>query len=90
MSPRSKPRFAARLAAERIADRANLGNKSNETQTAAQLDVAARYAYLAARAYDYEMNFDESEKSMHKVSTGWQLRNVSTMSMRCRWWALVR
>lgn len=29
--------------AERIADRANLGNKSNETQTAAQLDVAARY-----------------------------------------------
>jgi len=24
-------------------------------------DVAARYAYLAARAYDYEMNFDESD-----------------------------
>ena len=29
--------------AERIADRANLGNKNQETQTAAQLDVAARY-----------------------------------------------
>jgi hypothetical protein len=24
-------------------------------------DVAARYVYLAARAYDYEMNFDESD-----------------------------
>ena len=29
--------------AERIADRANLGNKNSEMQTAAQLDVAARY-----------------------------------------------
>ncbi|WP_282829408.1 hypothetical protein [Pelomonas sp. V22] len=29
--------------AERMADRANLGNKNSETQTAAQLDVAARY-----------------------------------------------
>ncbi len=29
--------------AERIANRANLGNKSSEAQTAAQLDVAARY-----------------------------------------------